>query len=147
MRLQSLRLRTALIAPVRLVLGVGWLVAALLAGAASGPTVAAFAVGAALIAFAAFNDPRARFLRREPQPLPGDRRHALDPAWRHVLSAAFPSTAGLSVLAAIAVAVQPLLAALIGGAAAGLGVAAAATARTLDPELLVDPRTGSVYRR
>lgn len=146
MRLQSLRTRTLLVVPIRLVLGVGWLVAARIAGAEPGPAYGAFGIGAVAVAFVALNDPRARFLRGHPQPLPeGDAR--LDPLWRQAVSAAFPSTIGLTILAAIALGPQPVLAALLGGASAGLGVAAAATAASVDPALLLDRRSRLVYRR
>jgi hypothetical protein len=145
--LQSLRTRTALVAPLRLALGVAWLVAARVAGASAGPAFAAFGIGAAAVAFAALNDPRARLLRRDPKPLPEGEPVRLDPAWRHAVSALFPSTVGLSLLAAIALAPQPVLAALLGGASAGLGVAAALTFPGLDRRLLVDPRRSTVYRR
>jgi|SRR5579884_3601718 len=147
MRVQSARLRALLVAPLRLALGVGWLVAARLVGAAPGPTYGAFGIGAFVVAFVALNDPRTRFVRRDPQPLPGGGEPVLDPPWRHVLSAAFPSTVGLSVLAAITLVPKPLLAALLGGASAGLGIAAAIAARVVDPALLVDPRTGALFRR
>lgn len=147
MRVQSLRLRLALVAPIRLALGAGWLVAARVAGAAPGPAYAAFGIGAVAVAFVALNDPRARLLRRDPQPVPDGVAVALDPRWRHALSAVFPSTVGLSVLAAIATSLQPVLAALLGGASAGLGIAAALTLPSVDPGLLVDARTTVVYRR
>lgn len=142
-----MRTRAALVAPVRVTLGIVWLVAARLAGAAPGPAYAAFGIGAVAVAFVALNDPRARFLRRDPQPLPEAEEARLDPRWRQLLSAVFPSTIGLTILAAIGLAPQPLLAAALGGASAGLGIAAAAAARAVDPALLLDPRTGSVYRR
>jgi preprotein translocase subunit SecY len=47
-----------------------------------------------------------------------------EPSWRAVASAAYPSTLGVSVLAVIAlVAGKGILAALLGGVVAGLGVA------------------------
>ena len=147
MRLQSVRARLAFVAPLRLALGIGWVVGARLAGAGAGPAYGAFGIAGAAVAFVALNDPRARFLRRDPQPLPFDCEPQLDPAWRHALSAAFPSTVGLSALAGIALAVRPVLAALLGGASAGLGIAAAAALFAVDRRLLVDPRTGAPYRR
>jgi len=93
--LHSLRERALLIAPIRLALGVLWLVLARIAGAA----------------------------------------------------AMFPSTIGVSVLAAIALFPSPTLAALLGGVRAGLGIAALLTLPSIDPALLVDPRRQVVYRR
>ncbi|HZR94844.1 MAG TPA: hypothetical protein VFA56_04070 [Gaiellaceae bacterium] len=147
MRLQSLRTRTLLVAPIRLVLGAAWLVGARLAGAAPGPAFAAFGIGAAVVAFVALNDPRARVLRRDPRPLPEGEEVHVDPRWRHAAAAVFPSTVGLSVLAAVTVAPQPVLTALLAGATAGLGIAAALSLPGLDDALLVDPRRSIVYRR
>jgi len=147
MRLQSLRMRTALIAPIRLALGAAWLVGARIAGAAPGPAYAAFGIGAVLIAFVALNDPRARVLRREPRPLPEGEEIRLDPPWRHAVAAAFPSTVGLTILAAVTVVPAPVLTAILAGATAGLGLAAALSLPGLDESLLVDPRRSIVYRR
>jgi hypothetical protein len=58
-----------------------------------------------------------------------------------------PSTVGVSVLAAAALAFQPTLSALLAGICAGLGVAGALTALRADPRLYVDPKSGALYRR
>ncbi len=147
MRLQSLRMRTMLVVPIRLVLGAAWLAGARLAGAAPGPAYAAFGIGAVVVAFVALNDPRARLVRRDPRPLPDGEEIRLDPRWRHALAAAFPSTVGLSILAAVTMAYRPILTAVLAGATAGLGLAAALTLPGLDESLLVDPRRSIVYRR
>src|SRR5262249_48795788 len=110
------RTRLALVTPLRLALGVAVLAGALAEGAESDVALAAFALGAAFAAFAILGDRRSLLLRREPpEALPQDAR--LAPAWRAVLDAALPSTVGVAVLAAIALAVgQEVLAALLGGA-------------------------------
>ena len=146
MRLQSVRTRARLVAPLRIAIAAVWLGVSVAAGARTGVAFAAFAVGVVGIAFLALNDPRARFTGREPQPLPAGANVVVDPAWRQALSSLFPSTVGLSALAAIAVAPLPVLTALLAGAVAGLGVAAAASLPRIDAELLVDPRRGTLYR-
>src|SRR5437763_2145634 len=103
MRLQSMWLRAATITPIRLVLGVAWLLAAMAAGARTGPALVAWLLGAFGLAFAALNDPRARLLHRDPDPLPEGVEVELEPLWRHALASLFPSTFGLSLLAAIAI--------------------------------------------
>lgn len=145
MTVQSLRLRLLLIGPVRLVLSIVWLAAAR-ATASSGGTLVAFGVGAFAAAFLVSNDPRARF-RGSPtvEPLPAGARVA--PAWRHVLDAALPSTVGVSVLAAIALAFNATLAALLAGILAGLGVGALLALRGLDRRLYLEPRQRAVFRK
>jgi hypothetical protein len=119
------RIRLALITPVRLVLGVAALGGALAGGAVGDSALAAFGLGAAFSAFAIVGDRRSLLIRRDPpEPLPDDARVA--PAWRAVLDAAIPSTVGVAVLAAIALAVgQDVLAAVLGGAEAGMALAGA----------------------
>ena len=148
MRVQSLRLRLLLVAPVRLLLGLVWLVAARAAGAASGPALVAFAVGAFALTFLASNDPRARLRGRggyEPAELPAGAQVA--PAWQHAAHALFPSTLGVSVLAAIALAFKPELSALLAGVLVGLGVAALLRVPSTDASLYFDPRARAVYRK
>lgn len=146
MRVESIRLRLLLVAPLRLALGVVWLVAARAAGGSSGATLLAFAAGAFALAFVVPNDPRARFRRSsaEPAELPAGARVA--PAWLHVVHAAFPSTVGVSVLAAVTLAFQPTLTALLAGILAGLGLAAALMGYGIDRGLYLDPKTRSVFR-
>ncbi|MGZ4292031.1 MAG: hypothetical protein ACXVQQ_05500 [Gaiellaceae bacterium] len=146
MTLHSLRDRALLVTPVRIALGVVWLVAARIAGAPPTGAVLAFGGGAFVIVFTLFNDPRARFLRSgDPKPAPRDALVA-GPV-RQALAATIPSTVGVSVLAAIALVPQPTLAALLGGISAGLGVAGALYGLRADPTLYVEPRSGVVYRR
>jgi hypothetical protein len=144
---ESLRLRLLLIAPLRLALSVVWLVAARADGAGSGATLVAFVAGAFASAFLVANDPFAPFrkARDKAAELPADA--AVAPAWRHVVHAALPSTAGVSVLAAIALVFQPALTVLLAGLLAGMGVAAAIAVYGIDGRLYLDPRTGGVFRR
>ena len=58
-----------------------------------------------------------------------------------------PSTVGVSILTAVALAIDPTLAALLGGVCAGLGVAALLMLPRIPADLHVDPRTKIVYRR
>jgi hypothetical protein len=123
-----------------------WLVAARLAGAGGGSALLAFPGGAFAVVFAAFNDPRSRFLRRdEPQVAPADA--VVAPRLRQALQATVPSTVGVTVLAAIAIVPQPVLSAFLGGISAGLGLAGVYGAIRTDPSLYVDVRRGVVYRR
>jgi hypothetical protein len=144
--LHSLRDRALLVTPIRLLLGIAWVAAARLAGAPSTGSLLAFAGGTFVTVFSLYNDPRARFLpRREPQPAPPGARVA--GRLRQALAATIPSTLGVSVLAAAALAFEPTLTALLGGISAGLGVGGALAALQADPALHVDPRSGIVYRR
>jgi hypothetical protein len=144
--LHSLRDRALFVAPIRIGLGVLWVAAARLVGTPPAGALLAFAGGAFLTVFTLFNDPRARFLRRpEPQPAPPGATIAR-PA-RQALSATVPSTVGVSVLAAAALAFEPTLSALLGGVSAGLGTAGALYALRADPSLYVEPKSGAVYRR
>lgn len=136
-----------LIGPLRVVLGAAWLGAARAAGGSSTATLLVFAAGAFLLAFVVPNDPRARFGRApgKPAELPADATVA--PHWLHAVHAAFPSTVGVSVLAAVTLAFNPTLTALLGGILAGLGLAALLSAYSSDGRLYVDPRTRSVFRK
>lgn len=147
MTLHSLRGHSLYVAPIRVALGLVWVLAARLSGASSGSAWLAFATAVFATVFLYFNDPRARFLPRgrEPQPLPAGSAVA-SPA-RQALRALFPSTIGVSILAAIAVVPQPVLAAFLGGVSAGLGVAGVVAAFRADSDLYFDPRRGTLYRR
>jgi hypothetical protein len=142
----SLRTRTLLVIPIRLGLGLVWLLGARVAGASGGPALLAFAVGALGIAFLIFNDPRSRFMRAEVEPLelpPGAR---VASRWRQALGASLPSTVGVSILAAVAIATRPTLGALLGGVCAGLGLAALFSLTRIEPGLYADPKTRVIYR-
>ena len=147
MTVESVRLRLLLVAPLRLLLGIVFLAAARAAGGATGATFLAFAAGAFAMAFLVPNDPRARLRRApaEPADLPADARVA--PAWLHALHASLPSRVGVSILAAVTLAFEPTLVALLAGILAGLGLAAAFRAYTIDGGLYVDPHGGRLFRK
>ena len=133
--------------PVRLVLGVVTLLVARAAGARNGPALLAFVIGVFGIVFVIFNDPRARFLQRDVEPLAWPEHATLAPLWRQALAASFPSTVGVTALALVAAAFRPVLAALLAGVCAGLGVAALLSLGRIDPSLHVDPKTDADYPR
>lgn len=147
MRLHSLRERTLLVIPIRLVLGVALLASARLAGARSGPALLAFAVGLVAIVFAVFNDPRRRLAQGPVDPLPFPAGATVAPRPRQALAASVPSTIGVAFLALVALAPRPTLAALLAGVEAGLGVAALISLGRVDASLYVDPKSGAIYRR
>ncbi|HEU5361969.1 MAG TPA: hypothetical protein VFU56_01450 [Gaiellaceae bacterium] len=146
MTLHSLRDRALYVTPIRLGLGLVWVAVGRLAGAPAAGSLLAFAGGAFITVFTLHNDPRARFVpRRDPEPAPSGAPVA--GRLRQALAATLPSTAGVSVLAAVSLVIQPTLAALLGGVSAGLGLAGALYALRADPSLYVDPKSGVVYRR
>src|SRR5579871_411039 len=129
---QSLRMRTLLVGPLRLALSVIFLIAARLAGSPTKPSLLGYAVGAVVILVIVFNDPRARFRKEsEAQELPSNVRVA--PPWMHAAHAAFPSTLGVAALALVALFGRPTLAAVLAGILAGLGVAALLAIHRVDP--------------
>lgn len=146
MTLHSLRDRALYVAPIRVLLGAVWLVAAHVAGSPGTGALLAFAGGAFVTVFTLFNDPRARFLRRgEANDAPADMPVASRA--HQALHAMLPSTVGVSALAAISLAFQPTLSAFLGGISAGLGIGGALSALRADPALYVEPKSGVVYRR
>lgn len=146
MTLHNYRERTLAVIPIRVGLGVVWLAAARLLGLATAPALLAFAVGLLGTTFALLNDPRARF-RGEVDPLAAPADAIVAPRWRQALAATIPSTAVVSMLAAIALVPQPTLAVLLGGVSAGLGLAGLISVWTVDPSLYIDPKSRIVYRR
>lgn len=132
--------------PIRLVLGLLLLGAARLAGAQSGPALLAFVVGTFGITFLIFNDPRARFARSAVEPLALPPYAEISPRWKHALAASIPSTVAVFLLGLTALA-RPVLAALLAGVEAGLGIAAIISLGRIDPALYVDPADDIVYRR
>ena len=146
MTLHSLRDRALYVTPIRLVLGAVWLLAARIAGASGTGALLAFTGGAFVIVFTLFNDPRSRFLPRgEAKDAPADVLVAS--RVRQALQATLPSTVGVSALAAVSLAFEPVLSAFLGGISAGLGIAGALYALRADPALYVEPKSGVVYRR
>jgi hypothetical protein len=53
----------------------------------------------------------------------------------------------VSILAALALALQPTLSALLAGVLAGLGLAALVAAYGMDSRLYLEPRTRAVFRK
>jgi hypothetical protein len=147
MTVHSLRERTLLVIPIRIVLGVALFVAARIAGTHDTGEVLAFVTGLVGIVFFLFNDPRARLRRDEGEALPLPDGATVAPRWRQALAATIPSTIGVAVLAVIALFSEATLGALLAGIEAGLGVAAALSLLRVDPALYVDPRSRVVYRR
>jgi hypothetical protein len=147
MLVESVRLRLLLVGPLRLGLSFVWLAAASAAGASGRTALLAYAAGAFGMAFLVSNDPRAHFRRAsgEPAELPKDASVA--PAWRHAFHASLPSTVGVSVLAAITLAFEPTLSALLAGFLCGMGLVALLGAYRADPRLYVHPPNGDLFRR
>jgi hypothetical protein len=127
MRVAAVRTRLLLIVPIRLVLGLALLSLTFAGDTAARSLSLAFLVGAVFIAFSALVDRRSLLLRSrdvEPEPLPAGA--VLDSHWRVAFAAAIPSTLGLAALSVVSfVAGKDVLAALLAGSVAGLGVAAA----------------------
>ena len=88
MLVESVRLRLALIAPLRLALSAVWLVAARADGAPSGATLIALAAGAFASAFLVTNDPFARFRKAPDKVAELPVGSSVAPAWLHVVHAA-----------------------------------------------------------
>jgi hypothetical protein len=144
-RLHSRRGHALYVAPIRIGLGALWLTVAHLAGITTASTLLACGGGVFVIAFVAFNDPRMGFASSvEEAPVPAGAVYASP--LEQALAATIPSTLGLTVLAALAVAWAPMLTALLGALTAGLGVAGLLRAVRLDPTLWWD-RAGGHYRR
>ncbi len=122
LRLQSLRERTVLVTPVRLGLGVVWVVVAQVAGAERGPAWLAFFLAAFLTAAVLIADPRSRLAELK-EPVVAPPGAEVDPPLRQAVSALLPSTVVVNVLAGVALVRQPVLTALLGGGSAGMGVA------------------------
>jgi hypothetical protein len=147
MTVHSLRERTLLVIPIRIVLGIALFAAARIVGSHPTGALLAFATGLFAIVFFLFNDPRARFVHGAADALPFPEEATLAPRWRQALAATIPSTIGVAVLAVIALFFEPTLGALLAGIEAGLGVAAALSLLRIDPALYVDPRSRAIYRR
>jgi hypothetical protein len=108
--------------------------------------VTGFAIGAVGCAFALVADPRSRLLHANREPAPYPEGAVLDSSPHHLWSALLPSTLGVNILAAVAIAPQPELTAILGGISAGLGLASLLSLRAVSVrgDVLVD-RQGSIY--
>jgi hypothetical protein len=112
-----------LVGPVRLALGTAGLVAAIALGLTGATALAEAAAGAVLTVFTL----AAPGGRRKPEQLrpPGSAvGSADDPWWRVLAVAMFPSTYGVGLLTAIALAFNPNLAAFLSGVMLGMGAVA-----------------------
>ncbi len=119
-----------LVTPLRIALGCAALVAARVAGAGSTPAALAFGTLAGGTLFVIVNDPRRRFWRsRRGDPIPVPLGARFISRSELVRFAVFPSTVGVTALAAVAVAIgRDTLAAGFGGVLAGMGLASLAVA-------------------
>jgi hypothetical protein len=138
-RLQSLPRRALVVAPIRFALGAAGLTAAAVAGSPRPAALLAFAVAALGLLVVVVADPRTRFMRLPDDPPPADAGALEDGVGRIALAAVFPSTAGVALLLAVALAFEPTLAAMLAGILAGLGAAALVTGVEL---LLGERRSG-----
>jgi len=148
------RAQTLLIGMLRLILAAGGLAAAIAVDVRSGAAAALFAAGALVVLVAIMGDRRGRlvWLRLEQaEPLASEAR--LEPRRLILARATYPSTIGLTVLIAMALLLEPALAALLAGILAGLGGAAlgfgaqlAAWERQRGARVLAEPgRHGRVF--
>ncbi len=110
------------LAPVRLTLSALVLGLAFVAGARAYPVLLAWALGAFLGFFVLSVDRRFLLLERhEPARVPAGA--SIEPWWRVLATDIFPSTAGLTALAAVALSTKPVLAAVLAGILSGMGIA------------------------
>ena len=117
------RQQALLIAALRGVLALAGLGAAIARGVHTGPALGLLGFGAALVLLSIYGGDRparsaAKFAN--PEPAPADAH--MQGRWRGLAEAAYPSTIGLTVLTAIALWPEPLLAAFLAGILAGLAV-------------------------
>ena len=132
--------------PIRFALAAIGLAAAIVQGDRPRPAMLAFILGAAAGAFFVLADPRRRWgADRERTIEEAALDYDVEPWWQSALRATLPSTAGLAVLSAIALAFSYVLVALLAGIIAGLGVAGLVAAyqvaleeRRLGGQLLAD---------
>jgi Na+/H+ antiporter NhaD/arsenite permease-like protein len=123
--LSSATVRAAGVAAIRLVLGVGFVVASAARGLDRGPALLAAVLGAVVLVMIALG-PRGRTRADDlgdALPVPLDAR--FDPGWLGVLQACLPSTVGVAAMAVVAVVFSPALAAILGGVLLALGGLAA----------------------
>jgi hypothetical protein len=103
---------------IRLGLAFGGLWAAIAAGATHHAAAIGCLLGAVAGAVFVLTDARGRLLK-----LPAPAAVRTDPWWIVAAKGTYPSTLGLTLLAAIALAFSPVLAAVLAGVIGGLGVA------------------------
>lgn len=106
---------------IRLCLAALAFTASIVAGAENGAAGVGLALGAGISCLALLTDRRWLLLRAPTaEPLPEGARRA--PLHRAVANGLFPSTVGVAVLAAASLAFEPILAALLAGNLAGMGI-------------------------
>jgi hypothetical protein len=122
----SVRRQRVALSGIRLVLAVLGLVGSILAGADAAAAGVGAAVGAAVCGLVLLTDRRWLLLRTpSAASLPADARRA--PLGRAVLSGMVPSTAGVAILAAVSLAFEPLLGAVLAGVLGGMGLVSLAS--------------------
>ena len=137
--LQSLTRRALVVAPVRIVAGLAGLAVAIAAGSPRPAAVLAFALAALGLVVVVVADPRRHLFRLPDDPPEADAGAVEDGLARLGLAAIFPSTAGVAMLALVALLFEPTLTALLAGILVGLGLAALVTGGDL---LLGERRRG-----
>jgi hypothetical protein len=117
------RAQALLIGLLRLALAFGGLALALARGLEPRVAVELFALAAGLLVFAVYaRGGRGRELSEHPPAVVGPVR--VEPNSRALATATYPSTIGLTVLTAIALGLNPSLAAILSGLLGGLGITA-----------------------
>ena len=145
-----LSLRSLVLAPIRAGLSVLGFGAAVLFGARPESALLAWAVGAILASIVLAGDPQGRHQRPAPEPLPGS---AVPESWAQIARTdVLPSTVGVAAMALVALAVNPVLAALLAGILGGMAfmtivsrVQVALTERRLRGVLYVQRRSRRLY--
>ena len=118
------RAYSLLIVPVRLALGLAGLSGALVLHVSSGVSLGEFGFAAGFTFFLLLMSRRRRaFWKRVETAQPADEGVPVESALRTVVRATYPSTIGLTALTAIALAVNPVLAAFLAGILAGMALA------------------------
>ena len=113
-----------LIVPVRFALGLAGLGGALLLHVSSGISLGEFGFACGFTFFLLLMSRRRRaFWKKVETAQPAEEGVSIDSALRTVGKAAYPSTIGLTALTAIALAINPVLAAFLAGILAGMGLA------------------------
>ena len=125
-RLVEARANALLSVPVRGALALAGLAGARALGVALGPALGLFAFGTGLVLFPLLTSRRRRlFWAAVAEATPLDGPASVESRLRTTIRAAYPSTIGLTILMAIALAADPELAAFLAGTLAALGLGAA----------------------
>ena len=125
-RLVEARANALLIVPVRGALALGGLAAARALGVSPGAALGLFAFGTGIVLFPLLTSRRRRlFWAAVAEAKPLVEEALTESRLRTTIRAAYPSTFGLTILMAIALAADPELAAFLAGTIAALGLGAA----------------------